>query len=295
MIDLIKKHLITDSEQYIILKNGSFLSGNGLSSLDFSDDSQLKIVHIIEKDTHINMNVSDNIKVSLTEIFYIIDNNAKVNVTLRVGADSVVDYLSFKQNRKCDNISIIADTYIGGGSYINLKNLTIFSSGSELTDNIYLTKSGGKVDMKNVIINVSGEKQAFNYNITHEAPDTLSTMHNYGISKNNSYLDIKSNGIIAAQAKKSELAQKTKGLIIDLFSQISAVPILKIQEYDCVAAHGASIGEINEDELYYLMSRGLTRTAAEKLIISGFVKPFFEDMIEDKSVEYIKTMIDKYI
>ena len=51
-----------------------------------------------------------------------------------------------------------------------------------------------------------------------------------------------------------------------------------MNEYDVKAGHAAGVGKIDEEQLYYLMSRGLTRREAEILIIHGFLMPFIDDI-----------------
>ena len=57
-----------------------------------------------------------------------------------------------------------------------------------------------------------------------------------------------------------------------------------IDEFDVVANHGASIGKMSDDSLFYLMSRGLTKEEASKIIIMGFINPLV-DKIEDKETK----------
>ena len=94
---------------------------------------------------------------------------------------------------------------------------------------------------------------------------------------------------------KTTLNQKTKGIILDDESQISANPILEIDEYDVIASHGASIGAIDDEELYYLMSRGLTKEVAERMIINGLIYPFLNSINDSTLSEYIRHIIDKHL
>ena len=75
-----------------------------------------------------------------------------------------------------------------------------------------------------------------------------------------------------------------------------ANPILLIDEYDVKAGHAAGVGKIDEEQLYYLMSRGLTRRAAEILIIYGFLMPFIDDIrsevIKSEFVKVIERKIN---
>jgi len=295
MFNQIEDLFIDSNEKYIVLKNGIIIQGNGIFSLEIKESGTYKIVHIVEEDINININIANSIEVCLKEIFFKIENNPKITINLTVGDNTRIDYLSFKQNNKSDKICFLANTYLGEKAYINLKNLSILNSKVNLTDNVYLDKKNATIDMKNVIINASGKNQVYQYDIYHQAVKTRSEMHNFAISKNKSHIDIKSKGIIFNKSYGADLLQKTKGLIMDMYSQIAADPILIINENDCLASHGASIGEINEEELYYVMSRGLPRNESEKLIISGFINPFFIEMSEDKAVDFMKEMIIKNI
>ena len=78
--------------------------------------------------------------------------------------------------------------------------------------------------------------------------------------------------------------QKSKGILLSKESAISANPLLQIDEYDCLASHGAGIGAIDEEDLFYLMSRGLTRSESEKLIIKGFINPIQENLKQFENV-----------
>ena len=99
-------------------------------------------------------------------------------------------------------------------------------------------------------------------------------------------------GYIKNGASKTNMLQKSKGIILDIDSKISASPELYIDEYDCMASHGASIGSIDEADIYYLMSRGLTRSDAEKLIVYGFFNPYLAFIKDENILAYIKKIIE---
>ena len=75
---------------------------------------------------------------------------------------------------------------------------------------------------------------------------------------------------------KSKCSQLSRGVVMDNISSITAKPILLIDEYDCFANHGASIGKMSDEDLFYLMSRGLTKKQAFLLILEGIVRPFID-------------------
>ena len=61
---------------------------------------------------------------------------------------------------------------------------------------------------------------------------------------------------------------------MDNDSVVVAKPILLIDEFDCFANHGASIGKMSDEDLFYLMSRGLTKNEAFLLILQGIINPY---------------------
>ena len=112
---------------------------------------------------------------------------------------------------------------------------------------------------------------------------------------NESVLNINTNGIVLNGSKQSNISQKTKGILLSQESGISANPLLQIDEFDCLASHGAGIGAIDEEDLYYLMSRGLTKASSEKLIIGGFVNPIYEALPEGEIKEFVIKVVNKYL
>lgn len=82
---------------------------------------------------------------------------------------------------------------------------------------------------------------------------------------------------------------------MDNDSSVCAKPILLIDEYDCFANHGAAIGKMSDDDLFYLMSRGLNKNEAFLLILQGIIKPFIDSLEDDEMKERIDNEISKMI
>src|SRR3989344_2294735 len=69
-------------------------------------------------------------------------------------------------------------------------------------------------------------------------------------------------------------------------------PILEIEADDVKASHGATTGRINADQIYYLMSRGLSKEAAEKVIISGFFEALLSKVVDEKIREQVRKKLN---
>lgn len=145
---------------------------------------------------------------------------------------------------------------------------------------------------KTVAITSKEQLAKFTQLVTHNAKLTEGYIENYGVSNDRSSLIFEGIGKINKGMNQSVARQSNKGIVLGDVSRLEANPLLLIDEYDVVASHGAAIGKIDDEQLYYLMSRGLTLKNAERLIINGFLSPVLkllssEELINDfvQSVE----------
>ena len=101
-------------------------------------------------------------------------------------------------------------------------------------------------------------------------------------------------GKINKNMKRSIARQSNKGIVLGINSRLDANPLLLIDEFDVIASHGAAIGKMDDEQLYYLMSRGLTLKNAERLIISGFLSPVLKKLSTDELKEdFVLTVENK--
>ena len=75
--------------------------------------------------------------------------------------------------------------------------------------------------------------------------------------------------------------QREETLLLSEDAEIDAVPNLEIENQDVKCGHAASIGRLDKEKLFYLMSRGLDRAAAERLLIDAFIEPFLAAVTDD--------------
>ena len=88
---------------------------------------------------------------------------------------------------------------------------------------------------------------------------------------------------IDLEAADSEAYQENRNLLLDKKCRAESIPELEILNEDVRCTHGATVGPIDEEQVFYLMTRGLPRRAAERAIVEGFFAPVL-DRIEDKAM-----------
>jgi Fe-S cluster assembly protein SufD len=93
---------------------------------------------------------------------------------------------------------------------------------------------------------------------------------------------------IHPNAQRSDAYQANRNLILSDKARADSIPSLEIEANDVRCTHGATVGQVDDEQLFYLMARGLTRHEAEKLIIGGFFAPVL-DRIPSESLRDLVT------
>lgn len=150
--------------------------------------------------------------------------------------------------------------------------------------NSRLVGVGANVDIRAVVISSLDNNQVIDVEINHEAKHSVGLMHNIAIASENGRVVL--NGIerILQGNSNSDAYQSLQGITTSNDAVIEVNPILLIDEYDITAGHGATVGQLDEVSIYYLMSRGLTRKEAERLMINGLIRPII-DAISDEDIK----------
>src|SRR5690625_3200992 len=98
-------------------------------------------------------------------------------------------------------------------------------------------------------------------------------------------------GKIEKGATRANAEQESRILMLSGDARGDANPILLIDEDDVTAGHAASVGRIDEMQVYYMQSRGISREEAEKLIIHGFLDP----VVRELPIEAIRNQMSQLI
>lgn len=173
----------------------------------------------------------------------------------------------------------------------NLEIYNIITSDKDNSINQVINLNGplASVQIMNLLLLTKNAKLDSVIEIFHKDKATTSDLSNYVIAKNEATTVLNNNAKIEKGCSKSVAHQQTKGLTLSKDAKIKALPNLYIDEYDVIANHACSIGSINKEDLFYLMSRGMSQEEASKIIVMGYVQPIL-DHIEDKA---LKTKIER--
>lgn len=208
--------------------------------------------------------------------FFIVLPESSLGVDLNLGAASISEYyLSenstvFQSSSLESSGSINFEARILQANALFKSNRAFFSSCRKLDDTL-LNGERSKLEESSVSFSHGTDKFIINSAISHTAPDTQSILNAKGVAKDSSSLSIDIMARINKEAKGAKSKISTQSIILNPGAKASSNPEFEIFNNDVNAVHSASIGEIDEEQIFYLMSRGLGPEEAKKMIVEGFL------------------------
>ena len=182
---------------------------------------------------------------------------------------------------------------INAHGVLNISQIVIGDADLNLACNIQLAGIGAESEIKTVALASGNQKNKIAVKIENLAPHTTANIVNHGVLQDDAHLAFDGTGKIHKGMNGSDAQQETRILNLSKTAQATANPFLLIDEGDITAGHAASIGPIDEEQIYYLMSRGMNRKEASKLIVSGFLTPFIDAIGDEQMREELIEKIEQ--
>lgn len=152
--------------------------------------------------------------------------------------------------------------------------LGLMNDGDTISENVtHLVGDNSIGDTKTVVVGRGSQKQNFTTKVVHWGKNSDGQILKHGVMKDSASSIFNGIGKIEHGATKSNAEQESRVLMLSPTARGDANPILLIDEDDVTAGHAASVGRVDPLQLYYLMSRGITKQEAERLVIHGFLAP----------------------
>jgi Fe-S cluster assembly protein SufB len=160
--------------------------------------------------------------------------------------------------------------------------------GSRLTmkyPSIYLLGKGARGEILSVAYAGEGQHQDAGGKVIHGAPNTTSRITNKSVSAKGGKTTYRGLAKIAKGATGCKINVNCDALILDDKSSSDTIPYIEVEEDDATLAHEATVGRIGEEQLFYLMSRGISEPEALSMIVLGFMEPFTRELPMEYAVE----------
>jgi Fe-S cluster assembly protein SufB len=163
------------------------------------------------------------------------------------------------------------------------------NTGSRLTmkyPSIYLRGENSSADIISVAVGGKGQHQDTGAKAIHLAPNTRSRIVSKSVSKDGGRTTYRGQIRVAPGATGVTASVRCDALMLDDISRSDTYPYIDIQEDDTTMTHEATVGKVSTDQVFYLMSRGLTENEATNLIVQGFLEVFTKELPMEYAIEF---------
>ncbi|AVB08986.1 Fe-S cluster assembly protein SufD [Bacillus velezensis] len=164
---------------------------------------------------------------------------------------------------------------------------------SENTTNLYGDGTYG--DTKTVVVGRGEQTENFTTQIIHFGKASEGYILKHGVMKDAASSIFNGIGKIEHGASKANAEQESRVLMLSEKARGDANPILLIDEDDVTAGHAASVGRVDPIQLYYLMSRGIAKEEAERLVIYGFLAPVVKELPIEGVKKQLVSVIERKV
>ena len=236
-----------------------------------------------EMEIHVNKNAS-------CSLYLYIKDQSNVKCHIFVEENAHLKLLSWNES---SDLHFENEVYCAKDSRIELNLGELSEGNTNESHKIHLQEEGSALELRSATT-VTGKKH-FDIECIHEASHTESNMENYAVVYENGDYKMNDTGKIEKGAYGSSSHQTSRALILDKNQKCDITPILLIDENDVQASHATTMGQIDENQLYYLQTRGLTKTQALGLITVGYIMPIATVLDDEQLQEELSAKVEKKV
>lgn len=176
--------------------------------------------------------------------------------------------------------------------------LGVMNEGNVIADfDSDLIGNGSHAELKVVAASSGRQVQGIDTRVTNYGNNSVGHILQHGVILERGTLTFNGIGHIIKGAKGADAQQESRVLMLSDKARSDANPILLIDENEVTAGHAASIGQVDPEDMYYLMSRGIDKETAERLVIRGFLGTVITEIpikaVRDEMIAVLDEKLDK--
>lgn len=227
------------------------------------------VVVINEGNSNYTINIGENTHIHILEYDIL---NSQVNLNVAEYGTVKYDVLNVKES------NVNRHFILNKNAFVKANTVSL----SVLKDNTIVDLNGdyARFELDNLAI-INGGNQIIKTETNHNAHSGVSKVYNMGVAIENAEIIFDTTGAVHKDMEINDCRQLSKGIVIGDNAKITERPILLIDNYNVSAYHGASIGKMSDEQLFYLMSRGIKKKEAFMLILNGLIAPFLANIADD--------------
>ena len=190
---------------------------------------------------------------------------------------------------------LVRDIRISAGQKTDLVLLVYPGVSCDIKLDIILAGEGAEANIYGAYICAGQEKVKIAVDMHHKVPHCNSRQLFKGIAGGTSRVDFYGKIIVAKDAQRTEAYQENHNLLLSDGAKVDTKPQLEIYADDVKCSHGATIGRLNEEEQFYMRSRGITLEDAKVLQMISFIAPVLDNIEDAQEREEVKCQFEEAI
>jgi len=248
-------------------------------------NKQIEIIIKENGDYHFvsNNSASKNIKLVIKEnveakIYFFNKENGSLtfeNLEIKLEEGSNLYCLSIDEFKTAN---VMRSAFLKKGAQLDFHVVGLNNDKNENIIEINLEEEHAIANVKVISIAQKNTYSSYNVIVNNNAPFTKGDIWQKAVVKTGGQNKFDATGYIKEACEKAENFQESRVLLLDDASRGDASPLLLINHHDVLAGHAASVSRVNEEELFYLQTRGITKEEAEKLMTIAFIKPLIDEI-----------------
>ena len=212
-----------------------------------------------------------------------------------VGQSGVLShYLVERENPQAFNVSTLR---IQQGRSSNVTSHSVLIGGALVRNNVHpvLAGEGGEC-LINGLFMATGRQHMDNYmRVEHASPHCDSRQFYHGILDGSSRGVFHGRIVVHKDAQKTDAKQTNRNLLLSENAQIDTKPQLEIYADDVKCTHGATIGQVNEEAIFYLRSRGIAKEAARAILLFAFAQESLQRMKSQPVRRHMEDLVSRWL
>lgn len=184
---------------------------------------------------------------------------------------------------------------LGSGEDLSVLLVALPGVSAEVGLLVELNGEGAKFSLGGVGVSPSGERLGVHVELRHNVSGCTSSQLFKNLVGGTARSDFYGRIIVAQDAQKTEAYQASHNLLLSEEARVNTKPQLEIYADDVKCSHGATVGKLNEDEQFYMRSRGISLEEARFLQMVSFVSPVFDIVPDSGERERLRSEVEAAI
>jgi Fe-S cluster assembly protein SufD len=217
-------------------------------------------------------------------------DNSFTNAAIQVFVEDNANLTHYRVQKDSPEAFHIGTTEVtvGSGSRYDSTNINLGAAISRHDIDVKFTAEGGEATVDGLYM-LNGKQHHDTHSIIdHQVPNCVSHQTYKGVLNDSSRAVFNGKVFVRENAHGTDAQQSNKNLLLSNNARVDTKPQLEIFNDDVKCSHGATVGQLEEEELFYLLTRGLPQTLARNLLTYGFA----EEIINKIKIESIKSDLD---